>query len=219
MANRLGLCNFSLKNTVSLEKVKPYRDTSGISLLEFKKVLSLCRISSIKGKRDFALLLLLWTNALRRNEISLLNIGDFKQSSNKLWVTGKGYNEKQMINLSLKTTESIIDWLEIYKNQKINYNSPLFIALDKKSYGKRLTGSGIYKIVHFYCKKAGIIKQMSPNRIRHSSITVALDKSQGNIRKVQKLSRHKNLNTLIVYDDNRKQDQLELSQQLEKDLF
>jgi integrase/recombinase XerC len=219
MANRLGLCNFSLKNTVSLEKFKPYRDTSGISLLEFKKVLSLCKISSIKGKRDFALLLLLWTNALRRNEISLLNIGDFKKSSNKLCITGKGYKEKQIINLSSKTAQSIIDWLEIYKNQKINCNLPLFIALDKKSYGKRLTGNGIYKIVRFYCDKAGIMKQMSPHRIRHSSITIALDKNQGNIRKVQKLSRHKNINTLIVYDDNRNQDQLELSKQLEKDLF
>jgi integrase/recombinase XerC len=219
MANRLGLCDFSLKNTVSLEKFKPYRDTSGISLLEFKKVLSLCEISSIKGKRDFALLLLLWTNALRRNEISLLNIGDFKKSNNRLWITGKGYSEKQIINLSSKTAESIINWLKIYKNQKISHDSPLFIALDKKSYGKRLTGSGIYKIICFYCKKAGIIKKMSPHRIRHSSITIALDKSQGNIRKVQKLSRHKNLNTLIVYDDNRNQDQLKLSEQLEKDLF
>jgi integrase len=42
-------------------------------------------------------------------------------------------------------------------------------------------------------------KQMFPHRIRHSVITAALDVTEGNVRKVQKLSRHKNLNTLMVY--------------------
>lgn len=218
-ANRLGLCQYSLNNTVSLERFKSYRDTSGISVTEFKKVLNLCQTSCLKGKRDFALLLLLWTNALRRNEISLLNIKDFKSSTKKLWIVGKGYNEKQIIDLSSKTTQAIVNWLNNRETQKVNDNSPLFIALDKKSIGKRLTGDGIYKIVRRYCKKAGINKQMSPNRIRHSAITTALDKNQGDIRKVQKLSRHKNLNTLMIYDDNRNRDQLKLSKQLEKDLF
>ena len=40
---------------------------------------------------------------------------------------------------------------------------------------------------------------MFPHRIRHSVITAALDATEGNVRKVQKLSRHKNLNTLMVY--------------------
>ena len=75
-----------------------------------------------------------------------------------------------------------------------------------------------YKIVRRYCQKAGINKRMSPHRVRHSSITTALDKSNGNVRKVQKLSRHKNLNTLMIYDDNRNQDQLKLSNLLEQDL-
>jgi len=44
---------------------------------------------------------------------------------------------------------------------------------------------------------------MSPHRIRHSSITTALEVTNGDVRKVQKLSRHSNLNTLMIYDDNR----------------
>ncbi|EAM47756.1 integrase-recombinase protein [Crocosphaera watsonii WH 8501] len=45
-----------------------------------------------------------------------------------------------------------------------------------------------------------------------------MDKSDGDVRKVQKLSRHKNRNTLMIYDDNRNNDQLELSELLEEDL-
>lgn len=83
----------------------------------------------------------------------------------------------------------------------------IFIALDFASAGHRLTGDGIYKLVQRKSKAAGIDKQMSPHRIRHSAITAALDATDGNVRKVQKLSRHKNLNTLMQYDDNRNRDQ------------
>jgi integrase/recombinase XerC len=52
---------------------------------------------------------------------------------------------------------------------------------------------------------------MSPHRIRHSSITHALD-TTGDVCKVQRLSRHVSLETLIIYDDNRQNMQGELSE-------
>ena len=217
-ANRLGLCQFSLKDAVKSEKLKPYRDTSGIPLVEFKKVLRLCDLSTLKGKRDKALLMLFWSNALRRNEVRLLDIGDFVPSSRILWVKGKGRSEKESVDLSPKTIQAICDWLAERGSAGIKSSSPLFISLDSRSRGSRLSGDGLYKIVRCYCREAGIDKLMSPHRIRHSSITMALDKSDGDVRKVQKLSRHKNLNTLMIYDDNRNNDQLELSELLEEDL-
>ena len=52
---------------------------------------------------------------------------------------------------------------------------------------------------------------MSPHRIRHSAITTALDVTGGDVRRVQKLSRHSNLNTLMIYDDNRRNAQGEIT--------
>ena len=40
---------------------------------------------------------------------------------------------------------------------------------------------------------------------------MALDASEGNVRKVQKLSRHADLRTLTVYDDNRTDAQGEMT--------
>jgi len=65
-----------------------------------------------------------------------------------------------------------------------------------------------------YSEKAGIKKQMSPHRIRHSAITAALDATDGDVRKVQKLSRHRNLNTVMIYD-NRGRDQQDVTQLLD----
>ncbi|MBD0346521.1 MAG: tyrosine-type recombinase/integrase, partial [Coleofasciculus sp. Co-bin14] len=69
------------------------------------------------------------------------------------------------------------------------------------------------------CGKAGIKKQMSPHRIRHSAITAALDATDGNVRKVQKLSRHRQLDTLMIYDDNRGKDQAEVTGLLDDMVF
>jgi integrase/recombinase XerC len=65
------------------------------------------------------------------------------------------------------------------------------------------------------CAAANIPKKMSPHRIRHSAITAALDATDGNIRKVQKLSRHQDINTVMTYDDNRNNHQDEMSQLLD----
>ena len=66
-----------------------------------------------------------------------------------------------------------------------------------------------------YALLAGIDKVMSPHRIRHSSITEALNLTNGDVRKVQKLSRHSNLNTLMIYDDNRQNLQGEVTGMLD----
>ncbi|MGB3189387.1 hypothetical protein [Lyngbya sp. PCC 8106] len=39
---------------------------------------------------------------------------------------------------------------------------------------------------------------MSPHQVRHSSITAALDQTNGNVREVQKLNRHADINVLLT---------------------
>ena len=53
-------------------------------------------------------------------------------------------------------------------------------------------------------KAAGIVRRVRPHGLRHEAITTALDKTQGNVRKVQRFSRHKDVRTLMRYDDNRR---------------
>jgi integrase/recombinase XerC len=212
MGRKLGICGFTLED-VKGERVQQYRDTSGITPEEYRRVLDICDRSLIYGIRDYALLKLLWDNALRRNEVSLLNYGDFEPSARELTILGKGKGtQTEIIGLSTSTTNALLDWTKAYKHKK--QKAPLFVALDFQHKGHRITGDGIYKLVRRYCKQAGITKRMSPHRVRHSSITAALDATDGNVRKVQKLSRHRQIDTLMIYDDNRAKDQVELSEML-----
>lgn len=205
MGRKLGVCNFSLED-VKGERVQQYRDTTGIDAQTFKQVLAVCSRSTLIGTRDYALLRLLWGNALRRNEVSQLNINDFNPETRSLNILGKGRGtQSEVVELGEGTVEAICQWLEA-RGYTPN-DGPLFTSLDFYNSGKRLSGDGIRKIVVRLCAAAGIKKPMSPHRIRHSAITAALDATDGNVRKVQKLSRHKQINTLMIYDDNRSRDQ------------
>ena len=50
-------------------------------------------------------------------------------------------------------------------------------------------------------------KTVRPHGLRHAAITEALDRTNGNPREVMKFSRHKSIATVMVYDDQRLDDQ------------
>ncbi|MGB5636524.1 MAG: tyrosine-type recombinase/integrase [Waterburya sp.] len=143
----------------------------------------------------------------------------YSPSLGELVITGKGkIGQPEVITLGKKAIAAIDQWLvargEYPQNdprlETVAHGGnpqdrtvPLFCATHKGYWGNRLHTHSIYKLVQKYAKLAGIDKVMSPHRVRHSSITEALNLTNGDVRKVQKLSRHKNINTLMIYDDNR----------------
>ncbi|MGB3205036.1 MAG: tyrosine-type recombinase/integrase [Crinalium sp.] len=208
-AFKVGKCAWTLADIKS-ERIKPYRDTTGIKPSEFKQMLAVSDRTTNRGKRDYAILRLLWDNALRRGEVSSLSIGDLDLDSRRLWILGKGRgSQKEAVALSIPTVNALQEWLQARRETDIN--KPLFISLDKASPGHRLSTTSIYKIVNAIALSAGITKKLSPHRIRHSSVTAALEATGGDVRRVQKLSRHSNLNTLMIYDDNRLSHQGEIT--------
>ncbi len=212
-AYQCGHCEFTLE-TVKGEKMTQYRDTSGIDLDRFKDVLNSIDRSNIIGVRDYALLVLLWSNALRRSEVSKASIKDFDPDGLTLRIYGKGRGtESETVSLGRGTVEAIANYLEL--REDVNPDDPLFIAHKPGYIGHRLHTNSIYNVVKKRSLAAGITKVMSPHRIRHSAITTALDQTDGDVRKVQKLSRHANLNTLMIYDDNRLNAQKDITELLD----
>ena len=208
-----GHCDFMLESVKS-EKLSAYRDTSGVDCETFKRVLGGIDRTSLKGIRDHALLLLLWSNALRRSEVSKANIADFDPVAKTLRIFGKGRgNQSEIISLGTGTVTAIEAWLEA--RGEVNPDKSLFCSINPGYRDGRLSTQGIYNIVSDRCKDAGITKTMSPHRVRHSSITAALEATNGDVRRVQKLSRHSSLNTLLIYDDNRKNHQGEVTDLLD----
>lgn len=200
-AFKRGLCDWLVEDLMVLGN-EVYRDTTGVKSDQFAEIISDIKTDTVSGKRDYALLRLLWDNGLRRGEISNLNVEDFNGADSTLTILGKGRLSKEKIYLSPKTSEAIQQWLLVRGD--CNPKQPLFISLAYNTRGNRLTGKSIYCTVRKYSDPVLADKILSPHRIRHSSITAVLDASNGNVRLAQKFSRHKCLDTLTRYDDNRK---------------
>ncbi len=213
-ARKLGRTTLNLQDLKG-DKVVPYRDTTGVSPKDYRKILDAPNPTTVKGKRDRAILRLLWDNALRRGEAAACNVGDFDRGGTRLRIFGKGRGtQAEWVDLAEPTVEAIDRWLESrgYPPE----NSPLFVNLDPANKGTRLSATSIYNLVNRAAKDAGIPKHMSPHRVRHSAITAALDATEGDVRQVQQLSRHKSLETLTRYDDNRQGHQKKVSNLLSK---
>ncbi|MBR8834390.1 MAG: tyrosine-type recombinase/integrase [Stigonema ocellatum SAG 48.90 = DSM 106950] len=212
MGRRLGVCNFSIDD-VKGEKVEVYRDTKGISPTDYAKVIALVDCNTQKGKRDYAILRLLWDLALRRNEIVTLNVGNFNAKEKTLAILGKGKGtQKQIIDLSDKTSVAIATWLKASKKKR--NDEPMFTVLAYNKNGERITGEAIRRLVDNLCQQAGITKKMSPHRVRHSAITTVLDQNNGNYRATQRFSRHAQVQTVLKYDDNRQNLQKQMTDKI-----
>ncbi len=208
-ARKMEYCSWDLSD-IQGEKVQSYRDTSGVDEFGIMAMLKTPNRETLKGKRDYSILRLLWENALRRGEVVKCNISDFDQEGRTLAIMGKGRgSQKELISLSEKATEAINIWLQT--RGEVDNSKPLFVALDNVNKGHRLTGESIHYITRTAGKAAGIKKMLSPHRIRHSSITAALHHTGGDVARVQKLSRHKKVETLMIYNDRRENHQGEVT--------
>ena len=204
MARKLGKSVVDLKDVEGIP-AETYRDTRGISVEQFKAMLEAIDPSMAIGVRDYAIMLLFWGNALRRGEIASANVEDFLPQQQKLMILGKGKRAKVSIDLSASVNYALEEWLHFHPSNQPG--QPLITSLSHNCYGSRIAGDSLYRIVQGYAEAAGINRRVSPHRLRHSSITAFLDASDGNIRAAQALSRHSQMNTLTLYDDNRQQQQ------------
>lgn len=145
-----------------------------------------------KRLRDIALLRLLHDLGLRRQEAINLDLADVDQDRSAVAIVGKGRAEPELLTLPAETLTAIKAWLTARGTEP----GPLFPNFDRAKQGDgRLTGRAVHKI----CTKHGF----RPHGLRHLAITEALDLTGGDVRGVQRFSRHRDLKTVLIYDDNR----------------
>jgi integrase/recombinase XerC len=179
-----------------------YRDTSGpkregvVALLAAASA----QVDLRKAARDVAAIRLLHDTALRRGEVCLLDLTDVDLDAGRVMVLGKGKREKVPITLPTATRAALAAWIALRGPQA----GPVFIGLDRatdKLTYRRLTGTGLWFVVKSIGQAAGL--KTWPHALRHTGITTALDLAKGDLRAVQRFSRHSDVRVLRIYDDNR----------------
>jgi integrase/recombinase XerC len=196
--HRMGVASTDGQGLVDGERATAYRDTRGVGLPALRRLLAAPGTEGVGAQRDTALLFLLIENALRRAELCGLDVADFRAAERRLFILGKGKGtQKAPVTLSRAAAESLARYLAAAGHT----DGALFRNLDRRTRGGRLTPAAVYDLVRAYGDRIG--ERLSPHRLRHSSITLALDLTGGDVRRVQRLSRHAKVDTVMRYDDAR----------------
>lgn len=143
------------------------------------------------GKRDTAVLLLLYGCGLRINEVISLNASQ-KPRDGALTVTGKGNKMRQVPVLPV-THDAINDYLHACPFD-LQGNAPLFVGLR----GKRLQSSVFRKQIQALRRMLGLPESATPHAFRHSFATHLLA-GGGDLRTIQELLGHASLSTTQRY--------------------
>ena len=192
LAKLFGLCQHDI--SITNVRSQAYRDTRGPGRDAVVRM-----VDAASHPRDRALLVLLYNNALRRGEAVAMDIGDVDFDRQTIAITGKGHREPVHLTVSEQTLNALMGWIRCHPNPMVE--QPLFVSLDNRSRGKRLTGRSAARIVRSAATKAGT--SATPHGLRHTAITDALEATGGDVRAVRKYSRHAKLDTLLIYDDSR----------------
>lgn len=182
--------------TVILEAPKYERNLPDIlSIEEVDKFLSTPDTSKLTGKRDQAMLELLYATGMRVSELINLNVDDVNTIMGFVRVFGKG-NKERIIPIGdnmIKLLETYIQSTR-YKMLKKEMTDSLFLNF----HGKRLTRQGFWKIMRQIKVEAGIDKKLTPHTLRHSFATHLLENG-ADLRAVQEMLGHADISTTQLY--------------------
>lgn len=166
---------------------RPKMEQKQPDILSPDEILRILNVAqNIKHKSIIALM---YSCAIRVSEVVNLKIKDIDTSNNKIIIrSGKGKVDRiVMLDDSILTL--LRQYWNIYKT-----NEYLF----EGSKGGKYSVSSIQNIVKSKAKEAGIHKHISSHSLRHSCLT-QLIKNGVDLRRVQKIAGHKNINTTAGY--------------------
>jgi site-specific recombinase XerD len=203
---RERLVENDLSNGITLPKLEQ-RLPKPLPTDELARLLaSLPRETPIE-KRDRALVYFLLSTGCRISEALQLERTDVPRQGNRLIVTGKGAKQR-----AVYLTDDAKSAVDDYLQTRTDTSMALFVNYDRSSPDdrqRRLTPAGARHIVNRLRKELGAWSFKSPHVARHTTATSLLEVTGGDVRLVQEVLGHANLNTLQGYTkivDSRKQE-------------
>jgi integrase/recombinase XerD len=210
---REGLIEKDLSNGITLPKLEQ-RLPKPIDAGELTRLLAALPTETLQEKRDRALVQFLVSTGCRISEALALDRTDFPRSGNRLVVTGKG-SKQRSVYLTADARAAMEDYLIAREDACL----AMFINFDRSAADdrqRRLTAAGARYIVSQIRRQLGAWSFKSPHVARHTAATTLLEVTGGDVRLVQEVLGHANLNTLQGYTkivDSRKQEAYRLYQE------
>ena len=184
-----------LVSTPRLEKKLPKH----LSIEEAIRFIETPDLETDLGKRDRAMLELMYATGVRVAELTTLNIADLDFRNQLARVTGKR-RKQRIVPFGDPASEAIRNYLDV--RDKFLFNAPVTKrdeeALFLNYQGTRITTRSVGRMVEKYIRICAGMHNISPHALRHSFATHLLD-SGADLRDIQELLGHARLSTTQVY--------------------
>lgn len=183
---------------IDLPKVEE-RQVKFLTGEQVDRLLNAPSLDSIGGKRDKAILEVLFSTGLRVSELTKLDRDKVNLDTREFGIIGKG-GKARVVFLSSRAT----DWLVRYLNERSDHYKPLFIhhkgkvEVTEKDEKMRLTPRSVQRMIKKYSHKMKMPMDVTPHTMRHSFATDLLN-AGADIRSVQEMLGHKNISTTQIY--------------------
>ncbi len=150
------------------------------------------------GKRDLAMLHMLYATGMRVSELISLDLGNFDAERATIVCPGRNGRSKRerVLPLSATAVETTKRYLATARPGLITRH-PDEQALFLNHHGERLTRQGFWLIIKGYARQAGIT-EITPHMLRHSFAILMLQGGM-ELRSVQELLGHAHISTTQVY--------------------
>lgn len=182
--------------TLSVESPRIVRSLpSVLEIEEIEKILAQPNLANPLGIRDRAELELLYACGLRISELLELKVENIDFNEEFLICYGKGEKER-VIPIGKYAMDFLTLYLAEVRGRLDKGESNGIVFLSKR--GKRISRMGFWKRFKVYCRKAGILKKVTPHTFRHSFATHLLE-GGADLRVVQTLLGHNDISTTQIY--------------------
>jgi integrase len=148
--------------------------------------------------RERALLCLLLFQGLRQAEICNIRLRDIDLKAGTLFILGKSRDDYERVYLHPNTTRSLRRYC---KSLKVISDDYLFTSKRRASQAGKLTTRGLQSIVKGVFEELGIDRTV--HGCRHFHCSRLIQAMPGELSVVARFTRHRSLETLKIYDDNR----------------
>ncbi|MFN0123261.1 MAG: tyrosine recombinase XerC [Blastocatellia bacterium] len=154
---------------------------------------------TVLGKRDRAILELLYASGVRVSELVGLNLPDIDFENQTVRVRGKGRKER-IVPFGEHARKALETWLSVRHEFLLEAEEgkadPLAVFMNYQ--GTRITTRSVGRMIDKHIKICADIHHISPHSLRHSFATHMLD-AGADLRAIQELLGHARLSTTQQY--------------------
>ncbi len=162
---------------------------------EVDRLLAAPDVRSPAGRRDLAMLELLYATGLRVSELVSLQLNDVNLETRVLIARGKG-NKERIVPVGAPAAEAVKAYLATARERLLHGRRAKDLFVTPR--GGRMTRQGFAKLLDRQARRAGIRRRISPHKLRHSFATHLLE-GGADLRAVQAMLGHADISTTQIY--------------------